>query len=344
MVSNNFLTATVITDSDLILYFTNFFIEDGFLILFDNQKFLYTDSRYYFDAKLKANATTLLIEDNSLLNFIRIRGINEIKIVDSLTTAEFYKTLLSFGVSVTDDSENIFNLTSVKTTREIELIKNSCSVLEKSLINSLTHLKEGITESEFAGILEYEFKLNGGEKPAFDTIVSFGEGSAVPHYKTSNVKLKMGMPVLIDAGVKVNGYCSDITRSFYFGKAPEEYIRAHSAVLNAHIKAFNEIKVGSLGSEADNIARSYLKSVGLDKYFTHSLGHGVGVKIHEFPRLSKKSNSVIKDGAVFTIEPGVYFDGKFGIRIEDTVYFDNGTLKSLFNLGKDAVEFIPRAK
>ncbi len=344
MGTNNFLSATVITDSDLILYFTNFFIEDGFLILFDNQKFLYTDARYYSDAKLKANATTLLIEDDSLLNFIKSKHISEIKIIDSLTSAEFYKTLLSFGVSVTDDSENIFSLTSIKTTREIELIKNSCSVLEKSLINSLLHLKEGITESEFAGILEYEFKLNGGEKPAFDTIVAFGEGSSIPHYKTSNVKLKTGMPVLIDAGVKVRGYCSDITRSFYFGKAPDNYKRAHSTVLNAHLKAFNEIKVGCLGSEADSIARSYLNSVGFEKYFTHSLGHGVGVKIHEFPRLSKKSNNVIRDGAVFTIEPGVYFDGEFGIRIEDTVYFDNGTLKSLFNIGKDVVEFIPRAK
>ncbi len=344
MESNNFLSATVITDSDLILYFTNFFIEDGFLILFKSQKFLYTDSRYFYSAKLNADATVVLIEDDSLLNFIKSKNISEIKIVDSLTTAGFYKKLLSFGVAVVDDSENIFNLTSIKTSREIELIKNSCSVLEKSLINSLTHLKEGISESEFAGILEYEFKLNGGEKPAFDTIVAFGEGSSIPHYKTSSVKLKTGMPVLIDAGVKVNGYCSDITRSFYFGKAPSEYKRAHSAVLNAHLKAFNEIKVNCLGSEADNVARSYLESLGYKERFTHSLGHGVGVKIHEFPRLSQKSSSVIKDGAVFTIEPGVYFDGEFGIRIEDTVCFENGKLKSLFNLGKDAVEYIPRAK
>ncbi len=337
-------TATVIFDSDLITYYTSFLIEDGFLILYNNQKYLFTDKRYYSSCVNSAKANVLLLEDNSLELFIKNNEVESVGIIDSLTSVDCFKKLLSLGVDVCDVSESVFLETSIKTSDEIALIKNSCSILENSLKTTLTSLKEGISEREFAGLLEYNFKLNGGDKPSFETIVAFGEGTSVPHYKTGDVKLKKDMPVLIDAGVSVNGYQSDITRSFYFGKAPSEYKTAFNAVLGAHLKAFNQITSGISGIEADRIARDYLKDARLSEYFTHSLGHGVGVKVHEFPRLSPKSTSNLVDNNVFSIEPGVYFDGKFGIRIEDTVYLSNGKCKSFFSLVKDVVEFNPHAK
>lgn len=337
-------TATLIFDSDLIVYYTSFFIEDGFLILYDNQKYLYTDKRYYLSAINLAKANCYIIEDNSLELFIKNNAISVIGIIDSLTSVEWYKKIISYGVNVVDVSNSVFLETSVKTLDEINLIKNSCSVLEKSLKSALNELKVGISEREFAGLIEYYFKLNGGDKPAFETIVAFGEGSSIPHYKTGDVKLKKNMPVLIDCGVMLNGYNSDITRSFYFGKAPKEYKRAFNAVLNAHNKALNEITSGISGITADAIARDYFIGLGYGEYFTHSLGHGIGVKIHEFPRLSPKSKAVLEENSVFSIEPGVYFDGKFGIRIEDSVYLERGKCKSFFTLVKDVVEFTPHAK
>lgn len=335
---------TVITDSDIIVYFTSFVCEDGFLILYNGNKYLYTDKRYYFSAINNADAVCVLLEPNSIEAFIKENLITAVGIIDGLTSVEFYKKLKALNVEVYDDSERIYNLSAIKTDREIELIKNSCQVLEKSLKSAISSLKVGITEKELAGLIEYNFKLNGGDKPSFDTIVAFGEGSAIPHYKTGNVKLKENMPVLIDCGTVVNGYCSDITRSFYFGNATKEYKDAFNAVLTAHQTAYDKITSGMSGREADGIARSVLSGFGYEEYFTHSLGHGVGVKVHEAPYLSTKSKSVLVDNNVFSIEPGVYFDGKFGIRIEDTVYLNKGKCESFFNLRKDVVEFNLHAK
>ncbi len=334
----------VITDSDIIVYYTSFLVEDGFLILYNGNKYLYTDKRYYFSAVNNADAICNLIEPNSIELFIKENSITRVGIIDSLTSVDFYKKLKKLNVEVFDDSSRIFDKASVKTEREINLIQNSCSVLEKSLETALKSLKVGMSEKELAGLIEYNFKLFGGDKPSFETIVAFGEGSAIPHYKTGGVVLKEDMPVLIDCGVTVNGYASDITRSFYFGNPTIEYVNAFNAVLDAHLTAYKNITSGLIGKEADSIARKVLDSYGFGEYFTHSLGHGVGVKVHESPYLSQKSSSVLVDNNVFSIEPGVYFDGKFGIRIEDTVYLKNGKCESFFNLRKDVVSFNPTQK
>jgi Xaa-Pro aminopeptidase len=295
--------------------------------------------RYYYSAIKTAKANVCLISDNSLNEFITANKIKKVGLVYSYTSISFLKELENLGVLVFDDTSRVFESTAVKTPREIELIKESCLALENSFKESLKYLKEGITEREFQAKLEYLFKINGGEKPSFDSVIAFGEGSAIPHYKTGDVVLKKDMPVLIDCGLYKNGYASDLTRSFYFGKAPSEYKKAYKAVLNAHNKAFKEISSNLKGSDADKIARDELIKSGYGDYFTHSLGHGVGVKIHEEPRVSKTSNYVLKDGNVFSIEPGVYINGKFGIRIEDTVYLENGKCKSFFKISKDECEF-----
>ena len=339
MENNNFIT--LITDSDLIFYYTNFRIEDGFLVIHGEDKFLYTDKRYYSSAMKTARATVRLIDTSSLEFLLDELNVKRVGILYPLTSVEFYEKLKALSVEIFNAYDLVIDKTSVKSLEEIHLIKNSCAVLEKSLKKALNSLTEGISENEFAGLIEYNFKLFGAEKPAFDTIVAFGEGTAVPHYKTGNVLLKKNMPVLIDCGCVVNGYNSDITRSFYYGNAPKNYKDAFSAVLNAHFLALNCISPNMLGKEADAISRNYLISKGYGEYFTHSLGHGVGVKVHEFPTLSPKSEFVLRNGNVFSIEPGVYFDNKFGIRIEDTVYLENGKVKSFFNLDKTGMGFNP---
>ena len=132
-------------------------------------------------------------------------------------------------------------------------------------------------------------------------------------------------------GALVGGYMSDITRTVYFGEPDEEFKNRYRAVLYANVIAEQKIVAGVTAKEADAFARDYLKEEGLDKYFTHSLGHGVGYEIHEFPTLSKRSDAIIEENMVFTVEPGVYFDGKYGIRIEDTVVVKDGRVKRLFS-------------
>jgi Xaa-Pro aminopeptidase len=212
-------------------------------------------------------------------------------------------------------------------------------IAEDAFIELLPEIKEGMTEMEVAALLEYKMRRLGAQEIAFDTIVAFGAHASVPHYETGLTKLKFGDEILIDFGCKVNGYCSDITRTFLFGDdgKHEDFKKAYACVLAAHNLAKEKIVVGVTGKEADAIARNYLIEQGYGDLFTHSLGHGVGLNIHEAPSISPKGDTVLENGMVFSIEPGVYLEGEFGIRIEDTVTLENGKCKSLMNEGKDPI-------
>ena len=184
----------------------------------------------------------------------------------------------------------------------------------------------------------------GAEDTAFDTIVAFGKNSAVPHHETGEAALVKNQVVLIDTGAKVNGYCSDITRTAFFGEPDDEFLNVYDAVLNANLKAESEICAGITSKAADKIARDKLKSRGYGEYFTHSLGHGVGLEIHEKPYLSPRSDETLSENAVFTVEPGVYIEGKFGIRIEDTCLMSGGRAVRLFSDGKELTVIEPKKR
>ena len=321
---------TVLTDADLIYYYTNFLVEDAFLLLVDNSINLFVDARYYEAVKNNKNFTSRLINSqNQIYDFLKSLNAKKIGLVYDYTSAKLYDELLKLGYELYDASNEVFLKTSVKTESELLLIERACKIAETSFNKILPMLKEGVTESEVQCELEHQFRLNGAEDKAFNSIVAFGEGSSVPHYKTGNAVLKKDMPVLFDFGCKYQGYLSDLTRSFYFGTPTKKYVDAFNSVYNAQRLAISQIKAGITGKEADSIARNYLKQFGFDKYFIHSLGHGVGVKIHEEPRLSIKSEQILQENNVFSVEPGIYFEGEFGIRIEDTCIIKNGVCRPL---------------
>lgn len=329
------LNGTVfITDSNLMYHFLNYSVSDGFLIIHNGELNLFTDNRYYYFAKNRLkNANVYLINENSLKDFILNNKIEKIGIINEYTSVSTLN-LLKESVEVCEVSTEVFELTSVKNENQIKLIKKSCKIIEKAYKRAVSEIYTGITERELSAKLEYYFKLYGADGVSFETIVAFGKGSAIPHYKTGDVKLEENMPVLIDFGAYYRGFASDCTRSFYYGTPNKEYKRTYKAVLNAHNKAFDNIKVGVTAKEIDSVARNELKKDNLDKYFTHSLGHGIGVKIHESPYLNKKSEYKLKNGNVFSDEPGVYFNGKFGIRIEDTVAIIDNKPTRLTNIKK----------
>lgn len=191
----------------------------------------------------------------------------------------------------------------------------------------LEHMVPGATEMEVAMALEYMARLNGAEGMSFETIVAGGERSALPHGRATNAKLPRRGFVVLDFGVVLDGYCSDMTRTVHMGAERKGEREVYEAVLEAQEAGLAAVKAGVLASDVDEAARSVLRGRGLEEWFTHSTGHGVGVEIHEGPRLGKKRPGTpdtggeerLKAGMVVTIEPGVYMPGKFGVRIEDTV-------------------------
>ena len=222
-----------------------------------------------------------------------------------------------------------------KTDVEVGFIAEACKIAESGYLDFLGSVKEGMTENEAAGLLEYCMRRHGAEDRSFETIAAFGKNTSVPHHAPGNTKLQKGMPVLLDFGCKYGGYCSDITRTFLFGNSGDgEFKTVYEHVLEAHRIAAENIRAGITGQEADAFARDHLKKYGLDKFFTHSLGHGIGINIHEAPKLSARSLEILRNGMVFSIEPGVYFEGKFGIRIEDSVVLENNRVRSFMQTDK----------
>lgn len=326
----------LITDKINRKYFSGIDVDEGFFILSKTPTYL-TDSRYFYAVKEKlknTNISCLLYQDiNSIKTELENQNIKKLYIDFDTTSLSEYNQYKNFGIELLD-GKDIKLKRAVKSEKEISYIKKACKIAENAVKTAFSNLKVGITEKQVKEILVNYMIKNGAEGESFDTIVAFSKNSAVPHHKTGNTKLKENSVVLIDTGCVYKGYCSDITRTAFFGTPSKEFLISYSAVLKANIKAEEQIKSGFSTIEADSIARNSLKYDGLDKYFTHSLGHGVGLEIHEHPYLSPKKESKLLDNMVFSIEPGIYFENKFGIRIEDTVCLINGKVERLFNDSK----------
>ena len=222
-------------------------------------------------------------------------------------------------IKAKDISLDCLKLREIKTDKEIQLLKKSCRNADKILQKAIKNFKSFKTESEAAAFLEYEAKKLGLEL-SFNPIVASGNNGSMPHHEPSNVRIKNGFCVL-DFGVKYKGYCSDITRTVYVGMPSKSERKIYNKLLTIQNGAINKIKLNTKCSELYDFVNTSLGK--FKNNFTHGLGHGVGVEIHEMPNLTLNSKDTIRNGMVFTIEPGIYFPKKFGIRIEDTVLFKN---------------------
>lgn len=320
----------LITDEKERLYLLGFASTDGYVIHGRTRTTLVIDKRYYYAAKKSLEPKGFEVVCGSDYSYLKDYILScDVKVLGldySVTTVKQFdalKTLLP-NISFYDIGGELEYEASIKNPEEIKTIAKSCSIAEKSFLEIIPFIEEGVTEKDLAAELEYRFKKNGATDKSFDTIIAFGANSAVPHHCTGKTKLKQNTPVLMDFGCIYNGYCSDMTRTLYFGTPNKEFLNAYKAVYDAHFAALNNIVAGMTGKEADALARDVLERYGYAKYFTHSLGHGIGVHIHEYPYLAPSRPGVLEEGMVFSDEPGVYFDGKFGIRIEDSCYLKDG--------------------
>lgn len=253
---------------------------------------------------------------------IKNLGIEE----DNLTVAEHkvlkkhFKNLKHF---------NMGNVRSVKNKEEIIKIERVAKLGDETFKAIVKKIKKDITEKELAYEIELFIKQKGAEV-SFKPIVAFGKNSAIPHHQTGDTKLGKGQIVLLDFGVKTDGYCSDMTRTIFFGKATQKHRKMYKIVLEARQKAIKFVKKQIKAKEVDKIARDYIKSAGFPD-IPHSLGHGIGLEVHEYPSLSPKSKDILKEGMVFSIEPGIYLPDFGGVRIEDLFVLEKNGLRKLTN-------------
>lgn len=232
----------------------------------------------------------------------------------------------------------VARIREIKDSLEIELMREAAALGVRLFEESLEFVVPGATENEIAMAIEYQARMAGAERMSFETIVASGERSALPHGRATNAKLPRRGFVTLDFGVVLDGYCSDMTRTVHLGKARAGEREAYEAVLEAQEAGIAAVQAGVSAAQVDEAARASLEAAGMAEWFTHSTGHGVGLEIHEAPRLGKKSTETLQAGMVVTIEPGVYLPGRFGIRIEDTVLVTRGGCENLTPATKAWIE------
>jgi Xaa-Pro aminopeptidase len=307
---------------------------DGYLIITDKKAILATDSRYWEQAEREAPEFELFKTTSSYTTWfpglIRDAGIKKLGFEGGSVSYDFHQTLsraltkAKVSVKLMATTGIIEAIRIIKEPSEIVLLKKAAEITDVTFNTVFEKLKTGMSELQIAWEFEKAFHENGSEGLAFPTIVGAGPNGAMAHAKPSDYIVRNGEPIVIDMGGIYKGYKNDITRTLCLGKADAKFKEIYSIVLEAQQTAAGKIRAGMSGKEADAIARDIIKQAGYGDAFGHSLGHGVGLEEHEEPRLAVSSVETLKDGMVFTIEPGIYITGWGGIRIEDTFLMEKG--------------------
>lgn len=333
-----------------IIYLTNYsgFSEterECILIITKKSNYLITDKRY--SGAIKKQLKNFVVKDEGIYKFLKndskdlFKKLN-IKTIgfeeNNLTVSEYN----SFKKVANLKPIDLTKLRIIKTNEEIENLKLACFIADQTFSYILKEIKLGITEKEISRLLESFIKEKNGET-SFKSIVAFGKNSAIPHHQTENTRLKKNQIILLDFGVKINNYCSDMTRTIYFGSANAEFKRMHKTVLEAQQKAIDFLKSSIInqksitGKDIDKTARNFIIRNNFPNII-HSVGHGIGVEVHEAPYISPNSKDVIKDNMIFSIEPGIYISDYGGVRIEDLVLVRSGKVELISHSNREIIE------
>jgi Xaa-Pro aminopeptidase len=221
-----------------------------------------------------------------------------------------------------------------KELEELDALQAAVDLGDAAFQHVADRIEPGWTEKQAAWEIERYMREHGGEAVSFDTIVAGGPWGAMPHAYPRDCALEPGEMVVIDMGVRLNGYCSDLTRTIFLGKPDDQFKKVYDIVLGAQLTAEELVQAGMTGEEAHNLAHRVIEEAGYGDKFGHGLGHGVGLAVHESPRLARTSKDVLADGMVVTIEPGIYISGWGGVRIEDMVVIENGKARVMTHAAK----------
>jgi len=326
-------------------YLTGFTGESGALIVSKNGTTLITDGRFMVQAKAEASGVRLRRQEGALLESVgeALRGLRARRVgfdPAHMTVSELQGARKASGrqrkwVPVTGSVET---LRMRKDARELTAMRRAAVLAGEIMDFSVGLLKPGVRESEVAAEIEYQMRKRGASGPSFESIVAFGDRAALPHARPTGKRLRKNELVVLDLGVILGHYCSDITRTFFLGRAPQRIRTWYKAVLEAQEAAISSAREGVSCGDVDAAARRVLRGYGLDHLFVHSTGHGLGLEVHEAPRVAKGQERRLQAGNVITIEPGVYAAGRGGVRIEDDVAVHAGRTEVLTRAPRDLIE------
>ncbi len=323
MINFDKIDGMMITKPENIRYLSGFTGSSGIMVMLPDEKFLLTDFRYQEQAEKEAPECGIIIIKNgyaeSLKKLFAEKSVKTVGFEPEELSYSQYKSFSSVAGEFLPYESFTKDLRLIKTPEEIANIKKAAEIAEDSLLDTLGFIKEGVSEADIACELDYRMRKRGASGNSFETIAVAGVNSSLVHGSPGKYKIQSGDFLLIDFGCVYNGYCSDMTRTFAIGDISKKQKQVYDIVLKAQLAALGKIAPGVKASDIDKVARDIIKDAGYGECFGHALGHGVGLKIHEEPRLSEKSDTVLQPGMVITIEPGIYIEGEFGVRIEDLV-------------------------
>ena len=311
-------------------YLSGFSGSAGFLFITKANAILVTDSRYteqatnqspHFDVRQVRGGWGWLIDE------LKASGVKKIGFESQALTVSSYNNLIEAikGDSALGDVSMVpapglaENQRIIKDQEELSMLQLAIDAADRAMDQVCPTITPGMTEREVAWKMEMAMRDFGADAISFDTIVAAGPNGAMAHHQPTDYVIKQSDPIVIDMGAKVGGYCSDLSRSIAVGEPDETFNKIYDTVLGAQLTAINTVKVGMTGEETDNLSRNVIADAGYGDNFGHSLGHGVGLEIHENPRVGPRSPDVLELNTVFTVEPGIYLSGWGGIRIEDIV-------------------------
>ena len=326
------------------LYASGFLTSDGAVVVLPEKAYFITDSRYIEAARLEVRDAEVIMctntdrESDIIKRILNENGITELGVQDgSLSYREYLRMQGVLDVNFVPSQNITAALREIKERFEVDNIVRAQRIAEKALDFVLGFIKPGLTEREVTAEIEYQMTRNGAQGLAFETICVAGANTSRPHGVPSDNKLKSGDFVTMDFGCKINGYCSDMTRTVALGSVTDEMRRVYETVLEAQLAGERAAHAGIIGREMDKAAREIIENAGYGEYFGHGLGHSVGLYIHESPNASPREGRPLPAGTVVTNEPGIYLPGKFGVRIEDMLHITEDGAENLTKAPKNLI-------
>lgn len=341
----NGLGGFVVTHPANLRYLCGYTGSNGLLLFLFGRRIFFTDGRYTEQAREEVRGARLVIAKGPLLqDAARIIAKPNGGVVGfeadytTYATAGQMRKLVSRPTQWKPTSGLIMRQRVIKDAEELRTMADAVKLGAAVYQEALATIRPGTRESEVAGTLEYAARQAGADGISFETIVAAGKRSALPHGRATGQSIPRRGFVVVDSGVILRGYCSDMTRTVHVGRVTREERRWYEAVLEAQLAGIAAVAPGETAAEVDQAARQVLQKARLDSYFTHSTGHGVGLEIHEPPRIAKAQAERLEPGMVITVEPGIYLPGKGGIRIEDMVVVTGSGHRVLTPVTKELIE------
>ena len=340
------LDGLLVTSAANVRYLSGFSGSSALLFVTQRETLLITDFRYQTQAAEEAgDLARIVIEPQSLWtglwqNVAQVGPLDVVGFESAHLVHRDFQRLLEAGARYQwrPTIDLVETLRERKDESEVARIREAVVAAERALELTIGQVKAGMTELEIAGVLESALRQSGSDGFPFPSIVASGPNAALPHARPTARRIATGDFLLLDFGARVGGYCSDITRTFVIGPASAEQREVYEVVRMANERAARSVRPGMSGRDADGIARGYIQDRGFGDLFGHSLGHGIGLEVHEAPRLAKTAENPLVEGAVVTVEPGIYRPGWGGVRIEDDVHLGAGGPQVLTSFPRELIE------